>query len=117
MTQATTSQTDLNALADDLLARARESSSGRATEVFHAKDGGILSQVVLGLSAGKGLSEHENPGEALLHVLRGRAVLSAGDDHWELGPNAHVTVPQRRHQLMAQEDSVVILTVARTRAS
>ena len=74
---------------------------------------GVLSQVLLVLLAGRELSEHENPGEAFLQVLRGRVRLSAGDREWTLGQDGHVTIPQRRHALTADEDSIVLLTVAR----
>lgn len=106
---------DLTALADDLLTRARAASAGRASQVFHAKDGGLMSQIVLGFTAGQGLAEHENPGEAMLQVLRGRVVLRSGETQWELCSNQAVVVPQTRHDLTAVEDSVVVLTVARTR--
>lgn len=107
----------LGSLADDLLARAAEASSGRATHAFHAAPKGVLSQVVLALMAGQSLSEHENPGEAFLHVLRGRARLSAGDDAWDMGPGELIAIPQRRHALLALEDAVVVLTMARVSSS
>lgn len=43
---------DLTALADGLLTSARAASAGRASQVFHAKDGGLMSQIVLGFTAG-----------------------------------------------------------------
>ena len=103
----------LGSLADDLLARASAASSGRATHAFHAAPKGVLSQVVLALMAGQNLSEHENPGEAFLHVLRGRVRLSAGDDSWEMKAGELIAIPQQRHALDALEDSVVVLTLAR----
>ena len=104
---------NLGPLADDLLARAAEASSGRATHAFHAAPGGVLSQVVLALMSGQHLSEHENPGEAFLQVLRGQVRLSAGDDAWDLGPGDLLAIPQRRHALHALQDAVVVLTMAR----
>ena len=103
----------LGSLADDLLSRAAEASSGRATHAFHAAPRGVLSQVVLALMAGQHLSEHENPGEAFLHVLRGRVRLTAGDDSWEMSAGELIAIPQHRHALEALEDSVVVLTMAR----
>lgn len=104
---------DLGPLADDLLARAAEASSGRATHAFHAAPRGVLTQVVLALMAGKQLSEHENPGEAFLQGLRGRVRLSAGDDQWDVGAGDLIAIPQQRHALLALEDAVVVLTMAR----
>lgn len=107
----------LGALADQLLARAGEASSGRATQAIPAKPkGGVMTTVALGLMAGQGLSEHENPGEAFLHVIRGRVRLTAGDEAWELGEGDLVPIPQRRHGVVALADSVALLTIAKTRS-
>ncbi|MFB9909644.1 LuxR family transcriptional regulator [Allokutzneria oryzae] len=110
---APVNSTDLRSLAGELLARASAEPSGRATHVFRASPRGLLSQVLLALAAERQLSEHENPGEAFLHVLIGRVRLSAGEDEWELGPDGHVVIPQRRHRLVALEDSVALLTIAK----
>ncbi|HWL59448.1 MAG TPA: LuxR family transcriptional regulator [Microbacteriaceae bacterium] len=104
---------DLEALGDELLTQASQSSSGRATQVFRAVPGGSLSQVMLALSDGRELAEHANPGQALLHVLRGRVSVTAGEDTWELGTHGHMTIPEQRHNLLALEDAVVLLTVVR----
>ncbi len=107
---------DLRAATDELLEASRPSHSGRATRVFRAVTGGALSQVLLVLQEDRALSEHENPGEALLHVLRGRVRLTAGDDAWELGADEHIVIPQQRHGLLALEESAALLTVVRSRA-
>lgn len=105
--------TQLGALVDDLLTKAAGARSGRATEALHAAPRGILTQVVLAIMAGQALSEHENPGEAFLQVLRGRVRLTAGDEAWDLGEGALLAIPQRRHALHALEDAAVVLTMAR----
>jgi quercetin dioxygenase-like cupin family protein len=112
----TTTPVDLTRLADELREQAAAADSGRATHVFHAVPGGSLAQVLLVLLAGRDLSEHENPGEALLHVLRGRVLLTAGDDSWELGGGEHIVIPQQRHSLHALEDAAVLLTVVHARS-
>ncbi|MGO1235107.1 MAG: cupin domain-containing protein [Microbacterium gubbeenense] len=112
----TLSSVDLSALTEELLTTARSSRSGRATHVFRAVKGGALSQILLALAKGGTLSEHENPGEALLHVLRGRVELVAGSAAWELGANEHIVIPQERHSLLAQEESAVLLTVVKASA-
>ena len=104
---------DLTEIGEDLLAQAAQADSGRATRMFRAKPGGSLSQVMLALRADRELSEHANPGQALLHVLRGRVRLGAGDNSWELGANGHMVIPEERHNLVALEDAVVLLTVVR----
>lgn len=107
---------DLRSLADELASDAAAAGSGRAVRVFHAAPAGALSQVLLALTSGSALSEHENPGEAFLHVLRGRVRLTAGDEEAELGPDEHLAIPQRRHHLLALEDAVALLTIARDRS-
>jgi quercetin dioxygenase-like cupin family protein len=71
-----------------------------------------LRQTMIALAAGNSLDEHENPGEATVHVLLGRVVLKAGQDSWEGSPGDLLTVPDARHSLTAVEDSTVLLTVA-----
>ena len=114
MSEAFTS-VDLRKLTDELLAASAETTSGRKTHVFRAVTGGSLSQVLLALQGGKELAEHENPGEALLHVLRGRVRMTAGDKAWELGADEHIVIPPERHGLLALEDAAVLLTVVRSR--
>lgn len=109
----TMSSVDLRAVADELLTVAATAASGRATRVFRAVPGGSLSQVLLVLRAGGELSEHENPGEALLHVLRGRVRFSAGGAVRDLSADEHLVIPQQRHGLLALEDAAVLLTVVK----
>lgn len=63
--------------------------------------------------AGAALSEHENPGEASVHVLTGRVRLSAGQHSWEGRPGDLLVVPDSSHSLQTLEDSAVLLTVAK----
>jgi quercetin dioxygenase-like cupin family protein len=113
---ATASITNIDSRIDELMNTAGAAHSGRATHAFRAAPGGVVTQVLLVLKDGRELSEHENPGEALLHVLRGRVRLTAGDNAWELGPQDHLVIPQSRHGLLALEDSAVLLTIARPRS-
>ena len=102
---------DLEALADELLGKATSEHSGRAGSTLpHPVDG--LRQTVIALRAGADLGEHESPGAASLMVLRGRVRLVAGEESLELRGHQVSPIPDRRHSLHADEDSVVLLSVA-----
>jgi len=101
----------LHTLSDELAQRATDEHSGRAARTLpHPVDG--LRQTVIALRAGAELGEHESPGAASLLVLRGRVRLLAGDETMEIGTHEISPIPDRRHSLHADEDSVVLLSVA-----
>ncbi len=104
----------LTALSRLELATARRASSGRAAKTVYGGHEHVLRQTVISLVAGRELAEHENPGEATVHVLEGRVTLSAGDVEWNGSPGDLLVVPTSRHSLTAVEDSVVLLTVAKS---
>ena len=102
---------DVHALAAELLAKATHERSGRAGHTLpHPVDG--LRQTVIALRAGAELGEHESPGPASLLVIRGRVRLVAGPETVELSAHQISPIPNRRHGLHADEDSVVLLSVA-----
>src|SRR5688500_19465128 len=102
---------DLHARADELLATATGERSGRAGRTLpHPVDG--LRQTLIALRAGAELGEHESPGAASLMVIRGRVSLVAGDETVELGEHQISPIPDRRHSLHADDDSLVLLSVA-----
>lgn len=103
----------LEALGRELLDRARVGDAGRAADTVYGGHEHTLRQTVIALTAGTGLSEHENPGEATVHVLSGRVRLVAGSDAWDGRVGDLLIVPPGRHSLEAAEDSVVLLTVAK----
>lgn len=72
---------------------------------------------MIALVGGRTLDEHSNPGEATVHVLRGRVVLRAGDNGWTGASGDLLIVPDSVHSLDALEDSVVLLTVAKVAGS
>jgi quercetin dioxygenase-like cupin family protein len=107
----TDSPIDVHALAGELLAKANSENSGRAGRTLpHPVDG--LRQTVIGLRGGAELGEHESPGPASLLVIRGRVRLVAGEQSLELGAHQFSPIPDRRDSLHADEDSVVLLSVA-----
>jgi quercetin dioxygenase-like cupin family protein len=105
----------LTALAREQLTSAKGASSGRSAQAAYGGHEHVLSQTVIALAAGRRLDEHENPGEATVHVLSGRVRLSAGEVTWDGSPGDLLIVPDSRHALEALEDSAVLLTVARHR--
>jgi quercetin dioxygenase-like cupin family protein len=102
---------DLQALQDELAQRAAKERSGRAARKL-PNPVDVLRQTVIALRAGTQLGEHDSPGPASLQVLRGRVRLVAGDDIIEVGPHELSPVPDRRHSLHADEDTVVLLSIA-----
>ena len=108
-------KSSLTALAREHQERAGTASSGRSAETVYGGHEHVLRQTLIALAAGQRLDEHENPGEATVHVLRGRVVLASADASWEGAPGDLLIVPQARHSLEALEPSAVLLTVAKHR--
>ncbi len=102
---------DVDELAGQLLEKASTEHSGRAGRTLpHPVDG--LRQTLVALRGGAELGEHESPGAASLLVVRGRVRLIAGEESTELTARQIFPIPDRRHSLRADEDSVVLLSVA-----
>jgi quercetin dioxygenase-like cupin family protein len=100
----------LTALAREHLERARTASSGRSSQTVYGGQQHALRQTLIALAAGQRLDEHENPGEATVHVLHGRVRLVAGDTSWRGATGHLMVVPPSRHSLEAEEDAAVLLT-------
>lgn len=108
---ADTGPVDLFALAGELLEKAAGAHAHRAAHTLaHPVDG--LRQTVIALLGGTDLGEHESPGPASLQVIRGRVRVVAGDGAVVLSAGQIAPVPMQRHGLHADEDSVVLLSVA-----
>lgn len=106
-------KSSLIALARQQLKIAREASSGRSAKTVYGGHDHVLRQTLIALAAGYKLNEHDNPGEATVHVLHGRVRLDSGDVSWEGSPGDFLIAPGARHTLVAIEDSAVLLTVAK----
>ena len=105
----TTPRTDL---ARELPDAARGARRGRAATTVFGGQEHDLRQTVIALAGGRSLGEHESPGDASLQVLSGTVRLTAGDEVWEGSEGDYVVIPPRRHDLHADTDAVVLLTVA-----
>jgi len=103
----------LDTIADELLGRAREEHSGRASHNLLAGQEHPLSQTVITIVAGHGLGEHDSPGEATLHLLRGRVRFVTGSASCELSAGDFLPIPPERHSVDALEDSVLLLSVVK----
>jgi quercetin dioxygenase-like cupin family protein len=104
----------LDARVREHLERARASSTERSAETVYGGHEHMLRQTLIALRSGAELSEHENPGEATVLVLRGRVRLNANDESWEGMAGDLLIVPGAKHSLVALEDSAALLTVAKT---
>ncbi len=103
----------LTALARTQLTLASQSSAGRSAETVYGGHEHVLRQTVIAMRGGQTLSEHENPGEATVHVLHGHVRLVAGELSWDGKQGDLLVVPASPHSLVALEDSAVLLTVAK----
>ncbi|GAA4192320.1 cupin domain-containing protein [Streptosporangium oxazolinicum] len=100
---------DVLALAEEHLTLARASAHGRSAHTYLNE--GTLRQAVIALTAGTVLGDHEAPPAGSLHVLLGRVRLVDDDGRTvEIGAGQSAPIPQRRHSLEADQESVVILT-------
>lgn len=103
----------LDALARELLGQAASASSGRAAQTVIGGHEKVLRQTVIAMVKDAALTEHANPGEASVYVLRGRVVLAADGQSWDGRDGDLIIVPDSPHSLQALQDSVVLLTVAK----
>ncbi|MEH3139741.1 MAG: cupin domain-containing protein [Mycobacterium kyogaense] len=102
----------IEALARQQLERAAATGRNAADTVVGGHER-ILRQTVVGMTAGSQMSEHENPGEATIYVLRGSVRLVVDDDGWDGRAGDLLLIPERRHSLLALEDAAILLTVAK----
>ncbi len=102
----------LTQIAEQLLAQAKVSHSGRAAQTVYGGHDHALRQTVIALAADHELAEHGSPGEATVQVLTGRVRLTAGADAREGSTGDLLAIPPVRHALAALEDAAVLLTVS-----
>jgi len=88
-------------------------ADGILSRTIHNDD--QVKAVLFGFSAGQELSEHTASMPAILHVLRGEAEISLGDDVVEAKGDAWVHMPaQLRHRVVAKTPVVMLLLLLKT---
>lgn len=100
--------------ADELLADAHAMSSGRAARTLTPQVGVTLKQTLMALVEGRALDKHRAPSRATIQVLQGSVTINAGDDVLDLGEGSWAVIPEQEHDLRANSDAVVLLTVGET---
>jgi quercetin dioxygenase-like cupin family protein len=105
----------LTQLAEEQLAVARSSSSGRAAVTVFGGREHDMRQTLIAIAGGKALGQHESPTEASLQVLSGEVRISTDEESWSGTAGDYLIIPPVRHDLHAVGDAAVLLTVA-TRA-
>ncbi len=105
-----TEPVSLAQLSEELLSDANGSRARRSARTIVGGHDYIMRQTLIALLADSSLAEHESPGEATLHVIRGHVSLDwdAGSAQGRTGDL--IEIPRKRHSLHALEDSVVLLT-------
>jgi len=103
----------LQALARELQQLAAAATSGRSARTVWGGHEHVLRQTLIAMTANSSMSEHENPGEATLQVIIGRVRLDSDGNQWEGRQSDLLFIPPARHSLLAIEDAVVLLTVAK----
>jgi quercetin dioxygenase-like cupin family protein len=82
------------------------------SKVVHRGDG--LDVTVFGFDAGEGLTEHTASRAAVVQVLTGRLRFTVDDEELEAGPGAWISMtPGTSHSLVAEEPTVMLLTLLR----
>lgn len=102
----------LIALGDEMHPETEASATGLARRLV--KENGAFKQLVIRLRPGGSLPEHDNPGEATLLVLEGAVrfiEFNSGAVH-ELRTGDLLAVPQARHSVEADEESLLLLSFA-----
>lgn len=105
----------LSTVGDEQIAAATAATAGRSAKSIFGGSGHTLRQTILALASGHGLDDHESPGEATLLVLRGKVQIGTATDSVDGGEGDYLVIPDEIHNLVALEDSVVLLTVVARR--
>lgn len=71
-----------------------------------------LKMVLFCMAKGQSLSEHTASMPASIHVLKGKAIITLGENKYEAAPGLWVYMPaELKHAINALEDFVFLLTL------
>ena len=104
----------LEDFAQELLEEAHNMSSGRAARTLTPQVGVTLKQTLMALVEGRALDKHRAPSRATIQVLRGSVTITASDEVLDLEEGSWAVIPDQEHDLAANTDAVVLLTVGET---
>ena len=103
--------------AESVLRQARDAKHGKGTRVLWT--GPHQRVVLMAMTAGTRLADHESPPAASFHVITGSARLYAaaspageGRGEWVVGAGQLVAIPPERHGVEALTDCAILLTVS-----
>jgi len=68
----------------------------------------------MALVEGRALDKHRAPSRATIQVLQGSVTINAGDEVLDLDEGSWAVIPEQEHDLKANTDAVVLLTVGET---
>lgn len=108
-----TLSSSLTVLGRQQLGLAKAASSGRSSSTVCGGHEHVLRQTKIAFRSGEKLSEHENPGEATVHVCPAGFDPTLATTPRRAHPGDRLTVPDCRHDLETLSDTVVLLTVAK----
>lgn len=103
----------MDALGRELLERVSLAGGGHTADTAWGGHEPVLRQTVIALMRGPKLAEHENPGEATVHVQRGRVQLVCGEQSWEGRAGDLIVVPMHVTACMRWRTRLCCLTVAK----
>ena len=93
---------------NDLAREAEPPAQGILSRTIHADD--RLKAVLFGFAAGEELSEHTAAVPAILHIIRGEASLTLGDDPHEAAAGTWAHLPAKLpHSILAKTPVVMLL--------
>ncbi len=97
-------QTDLHSFISD--------SAGLPRTTTLSQERGLRT-LLLHLNAGEQIPEHQTRGPITVHCLKGQAIFVSGQERAELSPGFLIGLaPEMPHSLVAQQDTLLLVTVS-----